>query len=143
MRVNGAKQDVQSISGYVALNRMWAAGDGVELVLSLAVIAHPAATIIDHHGQEVMRLDYVAATYGPLVLATGLLDGFRREETLHVPQLSPERCYAKVAVPEGFDGPAFELRTPGRKPILFVPYYEAGGRTDGKWRLTWMQAAWQ
>ena len=35
--------------------------------------------------QQVMRYDYVAITRGPLVYATGLIDGFKREETLRLP----------------------------------------------------------
>jgi len=104
---------------------------------------HTAAHSVLHHGQEISRLDYLAATYGPLTLASGLIDGFKREETLHVPQLFPGQSFAKVTAPDGSMGVAFELRPPGRKPILFLPYCEAGGKTDGKSRLTWMQVAWQ
>ena len=35
--------------------------------------------------QEVMHYDYLAVTRGPLVYATGLIDGYKIEETLRVP----------------------------------------------------------
>ena len=139
LKVNGAECPTPIPGKYAPIQRVWESGDRVTLSYAIKLRTHCAAHVALHHGQEVVREDYVAATYGPYVLATGLIDGFKRQETLHAPQLFPETLYEKVAV----DPPAFEMRPPGRKPILFVPYNQAGGRTDGKWRLTWMQVAWQ
>ena len=36
------------------------------------------------------------------------------------------------------NGPALALRLPSRAPLLFEPYFLAGGRQEGSWRLTWM-----
>jgi hypothetical protein len=33
----------------------------------------------------------------------------------------------------------YRFSPPGEKPLLFRPFYEAGGREAGTWRLTWMQ----
>ena len=35
--------------------------------------------------QEVLHFDYLAVTRGPLVYATGLIDGYKIEETLRMP----------------------------------------------------------
>jgi hypothetical protein len=28
-----------------------------------------------------------------------------------------------------------------RAPLVFTPYFQAGGRVDGAWRLTWLSLA--
>lgn len=81
--------------------------------------------------QEVLRHDYVAITRGPLVYATGLIDGFKAGETV---RLSTDAVRA-----EG--GNALILSPRDRSPIRFEPYYRAGGRLDGTWRLTWLRRA--
>ena len=88
--------------------------------------------------QEVMRYDYVALTRGPLVYATGLIDGFKAEETL---RLGENPVLELASAPQGFEGPAIRMTLGYREPLTFLPYYEAGGRADGRWRLTWMQRA--
>lgn len=91
--------------------------------------------------QQVMRYDYLAITRGPLVYATGLIDGFKIEETLRLPQ-DPERDWLKVLLPEpGHDAPRIEMQPEGRASIVFSPYFCAGGRIDGAWRLSWMPLA--
>jgi hypothetical protein len=40
----------------------------------------------------------------------------------------------------GSDGAdSLRFSPPGEKPVIFRPFYEAGGREAGTWRLTWMQ----
>lgn len=81
--------------------------------------------------QEVLRHDYVALSRGPLVYATGLIDGFKAEETVRL---------ADEAVAEAANDTL--LLTPrDRPPIRFEPYYRVGGRQDGAWRLTWLRLA--
>lgn len=79
--------------------------------------------------QEVLRHDYVALTRGPLVYATGLVDGYKPSETVRLDadpvQLAPEA--------------ALLLSPCDRAPIVFEPYYRAGGRVHGAWRLTWLR----
>lgn len=79
--------------------------------------------------QEVLRHDYVGLARGPLVYATGLIDGFKAEETVRL---------ADDAVAEGANDTLL-LSPDGRATIPFEPYYRAGGRHDGAWRLTWLR----
>lgn len=78
--------------------------------------------------QEVLRRDYLALSKGPLVYATGLIDGFKTAETVRAPQVSD-------------DGETLILNSDGRAPIRFEPWYRAGGRVDGAWRTTWLDLA--
>ena len=91
--------------------------------------------------QEVLRYDYVAITRGPLVYATGLVDGFKTGETIRLPEAAGHELLEVVASLKGSVGPAIRLNLLDRAPLTFLPYYEAGGRKDGTWRLTWMQVA--
>ena len=80
--------------------------------------------------QEVLRYDYVALTRGPLVYATGLIDGFRRSaggRAAGVGELpAPTRRGADP-------GPA------GRAPIRFEPYFPQRPARR-RWRLTWLRS---
>ena len=87
-----------------------------------------------------MRYEYAAVTRGPLVFATGLIDGFKTEETVILADGAPLEM-APEALPAGANGPAIRLKLASRTDLVFVPYYEAGGRADGAWRLTWLQLA--
>jgi len=157
VRVNGADAARRGASGpgpafpgeYLRLERDWQAGDVVELSLPMAPRLHRKLSQNTQESlapdgspvaQQVMRYEYAAITRGPLVYATGLIDGFKTEETVILadgvqPELAPE------ALPEGANGPAIRLPLASRGPLVFVPYYEAGGRQDGAWRLTWLQLA--
>ena len=81
--------------------------------------------------QEVLRHDYVALTRGPLVYATGLVDGYKAEETVRV---SADAITAH-------DESTLLLAPDGRAPIPFEPYYRIGDRRNGAWRLTWLRLA--
>jgi DUF1680 family protein len=89
--------------------------------------------------QEVLHYDYAAITRGPLVYATGLIDGFKVEETIRLSVEGRDLRLEVIEVPAGYEGPAIRLNLGYRTPLIFQPYYEAGGRKDGAWRLTWMQ----
>lgn len=90
--------------------------------------------------QEVLRLEYLALTRGPLVYATDLVDGFKIEETLRLPA-NPSGLLTTVAPLPGSEAPAVRLDLGYRAPLVFVPYVDAGGRADGAWRLTWFNVA--
>jgi hypothetical protein len=60
------------------------------------------------------------------------------EETL---RLADTPTLELLPPPPGFEGPAIRMTLGYREPLTFLPYYEAGGRDDGAWRLTWMQRA--
>ena len=91
--------------------------------------------------QQVLRHEYIAVTRGPLVYATdGLIDGFKTEETVRLPsglrELPPD-----PVTPDQDGAPGIELAFAERSPIVMQPYYRAGGRLDGTWRLTWLSLA--
>ena len=148
VEVNGVAAGSGATPGvYVELHRPWRSGDEITLTFPMAPVLHEKAQrsvqeSIAPDGaplaQEVMRYDYVAVTRGPLVYATGLIDGFKAEETL---RLGENPVLELAPAPQGFEGPAIRMTLGYREPLTFLPYYEAGGRADGGWRLTWMQRA--
>ena len=90
-----------------------------------------------------MHYDYMAITRGPLVYATSLIDGYKSAETLLIRAgAGPGDLIEEVPALETGVAPVLRLHTSGRAPLTFVPYYAAGGRHDGAWRLTWMQIVW-
>ncbi|MES2043219.1 MAG: beta-L-arabinofuranosidase domain-containing protein [Pseudomonadota bacterium] len=126
--------------GYHRIARLWAPGDTVTLHLPMPARTHRAvqrnvqeslAPGNEPVAQEVMRYDYLAVTRGPLVYATGLIDGFKRAETIR---------FADAPDPL-VEGETISLAPQGRAPIRFEPYYRAGGRHHGAWRLTWLGLA--
>jgi DUF1680 family protein len=130
------------MEGFAVLQRTWRSGDEVRLGLPMAVRVHHAhnrnvqesrAPDGSAVAQEVLRTDYCALTRGPLVYATGLVDGYKLDETLPVTPVAED-----VLVVAGDDVPTLDLRIRGRTPIAFEPYFLAGGRADGSWRLTWL-----
>ncbi|MBW8812527.1 MAG: glycoside hydrolase family 127 protein [Caulobacterales bacterium] len=149
LTVNGAPQAPAPPPGrYARIQRQWQAGDVIALDLPMRPAVHRASArnvqeSLTPDGepvaQEVMRFDYMALSRGPLVYATGLVDGFRTEETLRFDAAAGLPDCAPAA--DGGPGPDLWLRASGRAPIAFQPYYRAGGRTDRSWRLTWMMLA--
>ncbi|MGN6819676.1 MAG: beta-L-arabinofuranosidase domain-containing protein, partial [Sphingomonas sp.] len=132
---------VEAIPGsYARIERDWAPGDVVTLDLPMPVAVHRAVQRNVQESlapgnipiaQEVMHYDFVAVTRGPLAYATRLVDGFKRGETVRF-------AGTPVAVAEG---ETIRLEPEGRAPIVFEPWYRAGGRQDGAWRLTWLGLA--
>ena len=142
--VGGARHSAKP-GTYLELVRLWQAGDEIALDLPMAPVLHEKSnrSVLESVApdgspvaQEVLRYEYVAVTRGPLVYATGLIDGFKMEETLALAQAP---ALELAAPPQGFEGPAIRMTLGDREPITFLPYYETGGRIDGAWRLTWMQ----
>ncbi|HBY63066.1 MAG TPA: hypothetical protein DEH78_24860 [Solibacterales bacterium] len=142
--VNGARADGEPKPGeWFRLERAWKAGDEVRLTFPMKPRIERKSRIEKQGEQEIVRRDYMALLRGPLVYATGLIDGFKREETVRLPSGNPELLVAPARAPAGADGPALALKPIGRAPIVFVPFYEAGGRANAKWRATWIPVAWQ
>ena len=126
--------------GYYRITRRWTPGDTVTLDLPMPAVVHRAmqrnvqeslAPGNVQVAQEEQRIDYQADTRGPLVYATGMIDGFKRAETVRFDG-------APVPVVEG---EAISLAPEGRAAIRFEPYYRACGRHHGAWRLTWLGVA--
>jgi DUF1680 family protein len=128
---------------FLALTRTWRSDDEIRVVFAMPPVLHrrsnrsvqesksPSGEPIS---QEVLRHDYAAITRGPLVYATGLIDDYKTEETL---RLGREPLELIPATGKG-ELPVIRLHAEGRAPIAFTPYFAAGGRRDGTWRLTWM-----
>ena len=133
---------------YLGLDRSWVSGDTITLNFPMEVRLHrrlnqsvqeariPEGSMMR---QEVLHTEYAAITRGPLVYATGPIDGYKTQETIRLPDGRPETFLAEGDAPAGIDGRAVLLAPGNRAPLTFVPYYETGGRKDGAWRLTWMQ----
>jgi DUF1680 family protein len=133
---------------FLTLNREWRAGDELTLSIGMQPRVHQRASQSLQESrapdgspvvQEVMHYDYLALTYGPLVFATTLIDGHKSTETLLMRRDSLEQS---VEVVSSERGPELRLRSQGRDPLTFTPYFATGGRQDGAWRLTWMQVSW-
>jgi DUF1680 family protein len=131
---------------YARVEREWRDGDRITLRLPMPVRAHRAtmrnlqvsrAPDGSHVEQSVLRYDYVAFSRGPLVYATGLVDGYRVDETLKLP--ADAASAATLLSSRNDDGaPGLSLASAGRAPLEYQPWYRAGGREDGAWRLTWL-----
>ncbi len=126
--------------GYARIVRPWVSGDIISLDLPLHPTLHRATQSNVQESlapdgsmvtQQVMRFDYAALTRGPLVYATGLVDGYKVSETLRL----------DAAMPPEMDGERLLLHAEGRASIGFEPYFNIGDRQDGSWRLTWLPLA--
>jgi DUF1680 family protein len=147
VRVNDANVASAPPTGtWFSIDRTWRAGDTIALSFPMQPRVHRRTNrsvqdSIAPDGapvsQEVLHFDYLAITRGPLVYATGLIDGFKVEETLRMDAGSTD-TWLETGKDEG---PDIQLRPLGRAPLTFQPYYRAGGRRDGAWRLTWMNVA--
>jgi DUF1680 family protein len=138
-------------NGFAVIEREWRAGDEIVIQFAMRPTLHRRASHSVQESrapdgeaiaQEVMRYDYLAITRGPLVYATSLIDGYKSAETLLI-RASESELIEEVPAADAGTAPALRLHASGRAPLTFVPYFEAGGRRDGAWRLTWMQVAGQ
>ncbi len=134
---------------YTCVERLWQPGDQVTLQLpmppqlqrqrlqntqeSRAPDGSPVAQVVLQH-------DYVAITRGPLVYATGLIDGTKTEETIRLPDGGAAAALQLLPTAAG-QAPRIRLSPLHRAPLDFEPFYGADGRRDGGWRLTWLSLA--
>jgi DUF1680 family protein len=125
-------------STFLKLERKWSDGDVITLQFPMEIEIHKQYQNYMHRNIEVYHLDYFGITRGPLVYATGLIDDYKPEVTLKIPQDGWKEMFSLKSTPDGFMGPAIQFELPGREPIIYLPYYEAGGRVNGAWRLTWL-----
>ena len=133
---------------YARIERVWQGRETVTLSLPMAPRLHHATNRNVQESfapdgspvaQEVLREDYVAFARGPLVYATGLVDGYRTAETLHRP-VDESRLMETIPADRGAAPDILVLRQ-GAAPLRFEPFYAVGGRRDGAWRLTWLSLA--
>jgi uncharacterized protein len=133
---------------YARIARTWRPGDQITLSLPMQPLTHvrtnrnvqesraPDGSPI---AQEVLHFNYAALTRGPLVYATGLIDGYKVDETLPRPLVGLRAETVPAASAE--DGSDLRLHVSRRSSLIFNPYFRAGGCRDGTWRLTWMSLA--
>jgi DUF1680 family protein len=143
IKINGKPFDGAPVKAgaYYKIERPWKAKDVVDIQFpyQLKIIYKSEIADAPQGGKSMYSVDWFALTAGPLVYAAdGLLFGTEREEVIALPDDNPESLFS--AVPDSGDqGGAYKLEIPGKKPISFVPYYRAGERKEGAWRLTWLQ----
>jgi DUF1680 family protein len=150
LHVNGAPVATAAQPGqHARIDREWQAGDRVQLDLPMPprLQRHVLQNVQESRApdgslvrQEVLHHEFVAITRGPLVYATGLIDGYKTEETIRLPDGPPER-WLDVLDDGQHGGPTIRLSPRGRPPLHFVPAYRADARLDGHWRLTWLSLA--
>ncbi|MET0808590.1 MAG: beta-L-arabinofuranosidase domain-containing protein [Pseudoxanthomonas sp.] len=150
LAINGvAHPGVVTAGEYAVIEREWSHGDQVTLDLPMAPVAHLQVQQNTQESrapdgapvrQQVMHYEYLAVTRGPLVYASGLVDGYKTGETLRLPE-GPSADWLQLAQEEQGEGAAIHLHSLGRTPLVLEPYYRTGGRIDGAWRLTWMSLA--
>lgn len=144
---NGAeiKLDGKRVSGdvkagtYHTLTSTWNRESVIEINFPMQLkLAEASEHAIKPQGTEdIYRVNWVALVRGPLVYAThGLINGEDREKNFKLSAKNDVNLFKPVKY-KALTG--YELKMPGQKPLLFLPYYEAGGRTPGTWRLTWIQ----
>ncbi|MCW5579732.1 MAG: glycoside hydrolase family 127 protein [Luteimonas sp.] len=148
LSVAGAAPMAVVAGAYAEVERDWSPGDSLVLSLPMRPRIHRRAyrNVQESRApdgspvrQQVLEYRYVAFTRGPLVYATGLVDGYRTAETVRLPEDDAAIRLEEVPV----TGPAVGLRlhAEGRTPIDFQPYYGLDGRRDRSWRLTWLGLA--
>lgn len=150
LTVNGTDAGVDLVPGqYAVLDRAWHDGDELVACFPMRPQWHRAINRNVQESrapdgsavrQEVLRFDYAAITCGPLVYATGLIDGFKVEETLRLPDAPMEQWLALQPAATG-GLPRIVLDPGYRAPLEFTPYFATGGRVDGSWRLSWLPLA--
>lgn len=137
-QVNG---DPFKAGAYYKIERPWKPKDVVDIQFPYEpkVICKSENADAPQGGKSMYSVDWFALTAGPLVYAAdGLIFGTEREEVITLPGDNPESLFSAVS-DNSDQGRTYNLKIPGKKPVSFVPYYRAGGRKEGAWRLTWLQ----
>ena len=143
--VNGQLAETTNIKQgeYFTIERTWEEGDEIRINFPFDLkVMHKAEDSNRPRSDSppISRMHWFSLSRGPLVYSVdGLIGGKDREGTFLLPEDKPESSFVQVSGPGGTKGQAFELRLPNQKPLLFIPYFEAGRRMPGNWRLTWIQ----
>lgn len=146
----GAEAALPVAGPRASLARTWHPGDTLTLALPMPprVLRARLRNVQESRApdgglvaQQVLDYAYLSLARGPLSYATGLIDGFKSEESLCLPPGDASQ-WLEVVPPLGpGQPPSLHLRPLLRPPIDFVPAFLADGRRDGGWRLTWMSLA--
>jgi DUF1680 family protein len=143
--VNGQDVETNNIKqgDYFTIERTWKEGDKVNINLpfDLKFLHKNEDSNTPRAGSvPIFRMNWYSINRGPLVYSTnGLIGGQERDRMKTLPEYKPETYFVPVPGPAGIKGQAFELKIPNCQSQLFVPYFEAGNRISGSWRLTWLQ----
>lgn len=142
IKVNGSelKENPIKTGTYCRVDRKWKSDDVVEIAFpyELKIINKTENADAPQSGKSIYSVDWFAVTQGPLVYAVdGLISGTEREEIISLPESHPESAFS--IIPNSSQGNTLELKVPDKKPLLLVPFYRAGDRKEGAWRLTWLQ----
>ena len=135
-------RDAIQPGSYYTLNNAWGPSNVVEISfpIQLKLVEQSEFAIVPQGTTDIYRVKWMALTRGPLVYATnGLINGEDREKNFHLPVKDAGRLFSPVSSIAGTKSHGYELKAPGNKPLVFLPYYEAGERAPGTWRLTWIQ----
>jgi DUF1680 family protein len=144
IKINGKLVHTNSlkIGEFFTIRQNWKKNDKIEIDFPVELKVHTKQeyTNAPQGGKSIYSTEWFCLTRGPLVYScNGLINDCDREKTFLLPEKNQEACFVPVATPPGFHGPACKLKLPGQEALLFLPYYEAGGRSPGLWRLTWIQ----
>jgi DUF1680 family protein len=144
--VDGKAADTQGIhaGSYYSINREWEKETVIEINFPtpVRIINQSEYAIMPQGTEDLYRVHWFALARGPLVYASnGLINGKDRELNFHLPSQKKESFFKPVTSSGKTGAQAYQFTAPGSKPVLFLPFYEAGGREAGSWRLTWMQNA--
>jgi DUF1680 family protein len=138
--INGKSFTTEVVSGkYLKVESKWKKGDVIEVIFPMELRVHHRLERAGspQGGRDLYEIDWIALARGPLVYAVnGLIEGKDRERTLELPEGKERDGFSVNDVSSDLPFPVYKLKDPG---IEFVPYYMAGGRTLGAWRLTWIQ----
>lgn len=127
---------------YYTLIGTWGKENVIEInfPIELKLVEQSEFAIVPQGTADIYRVHWLALTRGPLVYAAnGLINGEDREKTFHLSMKDGVKLFKPVNLISGVPGQGYELTVTGVKPLLFLPFYEAGGRRPGAWRLAWIQ----
>jgi len=142
IKINGQLIDSTEINQdtFFKIERLWNAEDIIDIQFPFKLRVIKKSEILTRRESNIYRVNWFSIARGPLVYAiNGLIEGKDRERTFQLPDKNPEASFVITSTPDGFHGPAYKLNIEDKKPILLLPYYEAGGKIPGTWRLTWLQ----
>lgn len=150
LRIDEAAPTPIAAGTYARIEREWRCGDRVKLEFPMSPRLHRAINRNVQESrapdgtpvrQDVLREDWLAVTRGPLVYASALIDGYKTSETIRLHAGDPFTWLELAVTGNEAPEPAIRLHPRDRAPLLLEPYYRAGGRVDGAWRLTWLALA--
>ncbi len=144
IRLNGETVSTAGMESgkYFKIERQWKKNDVIDISFpfGLKILEKTEDAIVPQGTADIYKVNWFALSKGPLVYAVnGLIDGTDRERVFRFSPRDADTLFKQVEAPTGILGTAYQLDLPGRTPLLFLPYYEAGGRKAGTWRLTWVQ----